>query len=234
MVLHTRFNQLLYTPGNAAPNNDVFHYCDFPGERLVARAKFEVNGNPLDEYTTEAYQFYRQNKVQPNKKAGYYRMIGQEVPQEAHLEQQGLVQPSTRVAVDLLDGYQTPKAVHAALDVMTPLLFWFNQDCRLAIPSVAIPYGQRFVKITLANSTELVELVQPPGADGTDTNPLANLTIAECVMYINNILKSGALQLLYKLTEMNSIITNIMLVALMTHPLRCDKPKSLECLISST
>ena len=110
-----------YASGNTAPNQDVFRYCDFPGERLVQRAKFEVNGNPLDEYTTEAYQYYRNNKVQPNKQDGYYRLVGQELPHEAHLEQQTLVQPNTRVAVDLYDGYQTPKGEHAALDVMVPL-----------------------------------------------------------------------------------------------------------------
>lgn len=121
MALNVRFNQLTYASGNTAPNQDVFRYCDFPGERLVQRAKFEVNGNPLDEYTTEAYQYYRNNKVQPNKQDGYYRLVGQELPHEAHLEQQTLVQPNTRVAVDLYDGYQTPKGEHAALDVMVPL-----------------------------------------------------------------------------------------------------------------
>lgn len=187
MALHTRFNQLTYKPNATAPNQDAFHYCDFPGERLIQRAKFEVNGNPLDEYTTEAYQYYRNNKVQPNKKDGYFRLVGQELPQEAHIEQQGLVQPMARVGLDVYDGYQTPKGAHAALEVMTPLLFWFNSDVRLAVPSVAIPYGQRFIKITLASSTELVELVQPPGADGSDSAPLGNLTIAECTLYINNV-----------------------------------------------
>jgi len=187
MALNVRFNQLTYAPGNDAPNQDVFRYCDYPGERLMQRCKFEVNGNPLDEYTTEAYQYYRQTKVQPNKEAGYNRLVGQEAPHEAHLEQQSLVQPNTRVGLDVYDGYQTPKGSHDALDVMVPLLFWFNMDCRLAIPSVAIPYGQRFIKITLANSTELVELVSPPGANNQDDGVLGNLTIAECTLYINNI-----------------------------------------------
>lgn len=187
MALNVRFNQLTYSPGNAAPNQDVFRYCDYPGERLLQRCKFEVNGNPLDEYTTEAYQYFRQTKVQPNKLEGYNRLVGQESPHEAHLEQRGLVQPSSRVALSVYDGYQTPRGTHPALDVMVPLLFWFNMDCRLAIPSVAIPYGQRFIKITLANSTDLVELVAPPGADNSDAGVLGNLTIAECTLYINNI-----------------------------------------------
>jgi hypothetical protein len=70
---------------------------------------------------------------------------------------------------------------------MVPLLFWFNKDPRLAIPSVSIPYGQRFLNITLAKSTDLVELVTPPGADGSDTGTVPALTIAECSLFINNI-----------------------------------------------
>lgn len=77
---------------------------------------------------------------------------------------------------------------------------------RLAVPSVSIPYGQRFLNITLAKSEDLVELVTPPLADGSDSGSVPTLTVAECALFINNILK---------LTEMNSIMQNIMLVLIM-------------------
>lgn len=32
---------------------------------------------------------------------------------------------------------------------LVPLLFWINSDTRLSIPSVAIPFGQRFVRASL-------------------------------------------------------------------------------------
>ncbi len=35
------------------------------------------------------------------------------------------------------------------MEVMIPLNYWCNLDPRLAIPSVAIPYGQRFIDITI-------------------------------------------------------------------------------------
>ena len=71
-----------------------------------------------------------------------------------------------------------------------PLLFWYNKDVRLAVPSVAIPYGQRFINIELATASELVGLV-PRGANlgnwaapgGTLSEP--SLVTAE--LYINNI-----------------------------------------------
>lgn len=129
MALYVRFNKVEYTPVAAPPNQDVFRYCDYPGERLLQRVKFDVNGNPLDEYTADVYNFHRQFNVQPNKRAAWDRLVGQESPQEAYLAQQSLVQPSSRVKVDLLDGFQTPKGEHGALSVMVPLLFWSMGQC---------------------------------------------------------------------------------------------------------
>ena len=187
MVLYTRFNELTYESAADDPNKDSFHYCDFPGERLIQNTKFDVNGNPLDEYPVESYALRRQTQVQPNKQDGYFRMVGQELPHQAYLEQQTPVQPNLRVGVEVYDGYQTPKGAHPALEVFSPLMFWFNDDPRLSIPSVAIPYGQRFIRVQLAQSNQLVELVATAGADNSDTSALGNLTIRDCTLYINNI-----------------------------------------------
>lgn len=126
MALYVRFNKAVYTPVAAAPNQDVFRYCDYPGERLLQKVKFDVNGNPLDEYNSDVYNFHRQFNISPNKRVAWDRLVGQETPQEAYLAQQSLVQPSSRVKVSLCDGYQTPKGAHDALVVMVPLLFWSN------------------------------------------------------------------------------------------------------------
>ena len=186
MALYVKFNQAVYTPVADAPNQDVFRYCDYPGERLLQKVDFNVNGNPLDHYTADVYNFHRQFNVQPNKRVAWDRLVGQETPQEAYLAQHSLVQPSSRVKVDVCDGYQTPKGTHPALVVMVPLLFWFNKDPRLAVPSVSIPYGQRFLSITLAKPTDLIELVNPPDAVG-DTGTVPSLTVADCSLFINNI-----------------------------------------------
>lgn len=54
------------------------------------------------------------------------------------------------------DGFQTPKYQQPTLNIWHPLQFWFNKDVRLAIPSVAIPYGQRLIEIELAKQDQLV------------------------------------------------------------------------------
>jgi hypothetical protein len=65
-----------------------------------------------------------------------------------------------------------------------------KKDVRLAVPSVAIPYGQRFIKASLAAGNKLVDLV-PRGA-GTWDAPLGELNytgmLQSVELYINNIL----------------------------------------------
>jgi hypothetical protein len=187
MALYMKFNKATFTSASADPNRDVFRYCDYPGERLLQKVKFDVNGNPLDEYTSDVYNFHRQFNVQPNKVVAWNRLVGQETPQEAYLKQSSQTQPESRIKLDYCDGYQTPKAEHDALVVMVPLLFWFNKDPRLAVPSVSIPYGQRFLNITLAKSSDLIEKVTPTLSTGSDNTPTPVLTVAECSLFINNI-----------------------------------------------
>ncbi len=62
---------------------DAVYYCDFPGERMFKKISIEVNGNPLDEYYTFSYVFARQFELKADKKDGYFRNVGQELPLES-------------------------------------------------------------------------------------------------------------------------------------------------------
>lgn len=161
------------TVGAAASN--FVRYCEYPGERLFKRVKFEVNGNPLDDYTTEAYIFHRDFRIGETqwKSTGWKRLVGQEVPVAAYSTLMtvsgasrwpaavtGLTDVNgaavsgaptnasvtSRQISQVVSGPQTPKATQEALDLWIPLIFWFNRDPRLAIASVSIPYGQRSTK----------------------------------------------------------------------------------------
>ena len=187
MAHYVKFNQLTYSTVTADPNKDVFRYADFVGERLHKEVRFTVNGNKLDDYKNDAYVMHRQFRVPPNKQNGWWRLVGQELPHEAYLAQETLVQPETRVALDVYDGYQTPKSSHPALEVTVPLLFWFCKDFRLSVPSVAIPYGQRWITITTPESNELVELVASSASNNTDPTALGPLEFEEAALYVNNL-----------------------------------------------
>lgn len=170
-------------------------YCDYPGERFFQRVQMEINGNPLDEYFPEQVNMYRQFSVQPNKLVAWKRCMGQEVAQNAYLNQAKTVVDSTRVGVSVSDGFQTPKAAHTTLEMFIPLLFWFNRDPRLAVASVAIPQGQRFLNFEIARSEQMlvainrgnayIDSTKPGGLtnDATFVDPL----ITRSDLYINNL-----------------------------------------------
>lgn len=55
-----------------------------------------------------------------------------------------------------VNGPQTPKPTQPALELWHKLKFWFNDDVRLSVPSVSIPYGQRFITMDLVASSSLI------------------------------------------------------------------------------
>ena len=242
--------------GTTAVTNyrNMVRYVEFPAERLCAKVKFDVNGNPLDEYTYRVANMLRKFTITDEKLVGYKRLVGQEVPMEgfsgprvcsvhstdydaagsavttgsqhgpsataiyagsiqnntttdtsgldgymraprhygaevapASWQQAHTAQPGTQTDVSVgartlatatthglagpsgaqwgqvqrevkaaVDGPQTPKYYQPQLETWNKLLFWFNNDARLSIPSVAIPYGQRFITIDLASRDEVI------------------------------------------------------------------------------
>ena len=139
-----------------APNNtslplvrDQVRYCDYPGERLLQNVSFEVNNNPLDSYTTDDYVMYRQFMVTPTKQLGWNRNVGQQNIHQGSLYHNPGSESFAEVKY-FTSGAQTWRDTQPLLEMWIPLLFWFNLDPALSIPSVAIPYGQRFIKCRIA------------------------------------------------------------------------------------
>lgn len=202
MVLYVKLKQPVLTP-TAASDSDkpLMRWCQFPGERLLESVEFEVNGNPLDKYYNYSVNYHREFSVSPNKRAGWDRCMGQEEVEQGFVAQPNWansgVAPSdisSRVALNTFSGDQTPsgqKDVAVYKELLVPLLFWCNKDVRLSVPSVAIPYGQRFIKVELAAPEKLVNLVPRGAGDWTDANIGGYLTYDNMLktieLYINNI-----------------------------------------------
>lgn len=152
-------------------------YCDFLGHRLFKNVRFEVNANNLDEYDSDTYNFHYNFMVSRSKRAAWLRNVGQEIPNQGFLTRQPLVDEFRELKF-IVDGPQTPKVTHPVVDLWIPLLFWFNRDPRLSIPSVSIPYGQRFIGVELARLDEIAV-----GLGGSIVAPV----IDTMELYINNI-----------------------------------------------
>jgi hypothetical protein len=208
ICVHVVMTQPTLTETATTQDSDepLFRWCHFPGERLLKKVQQEVNGNPLDEYTSHAANMHREYRVAPNKRLGWDRCVGQEVPEKGFVAQRNWagngVAASTvtgRMAAEYYVGNQTPTETKSSnLEMFIPLLFWYNKDVRLAVPSVAIPYGQRFINIELATAANLVGMV-PRGIStwaapaGTLTDP----TLSTIELYINNIFVNPEVHKIY-------------------------------------
>ena len=185
-------NPVTPLPGGSA--NQLIRYVNYLGQALVKQVKFTVNNNPLDEYNNNVINFHQKYFVTPNKETGWNKLVAQEVPKEGY-GQVGYANgragrgSGVRSKVEICDGPQTAKPAHGEIDIWMPLLFWFNKDPRLSIPSVSIPYGQRFINVTFARKEELLQHLHAtnPALDAPAQNPVPEPDITLCELYINNI-----------------------------------------------
>lgn len=127
---------------------------------------------------------FQKFRVAPGKLTGWQRLMGQEVPIPAYSElaciagtsiyptfavgltQVGTTTPAvvaptnsvqtSRRLTSVVVGPQTPAATQPALNLYIPLLFWFNRDTRLSVPSVSIPYGQRFITLDIEELNNII------------------------------------------------------------------------------
>uniref|UniRef100_K3X3E3 Major capsid protein N-terminal domain-containing protein n=1 Tax=Globisporangium ultimum (strain ATCC 200006 / CBS 805.95 / DAOM BR144) TaxID=431595 RepID=K3X3E3_GLOUD len=181
-----------YSGSRVDPSDCVlYRHCEYPGERIFENVRFEVNSNPIDQYTSESYVLHRQFGVPENKKVAWNRCMGQESPLKAVA---GLQEDSDSNApitmhtrTEVYNGYQTFKESHEDLNLWIPLLFWFDTDARLAFPSVSVPYGQRFVSFKLTEAANIYHAIINPGATTAISVPTLSIPqIATFDLYINN------------------------------------------------
>jgi len=205
MVLHivlssvTALNAAYWTTPltNPAVGQELLAYVNYVGQALVQDVQFQVNGNPLDEYDSEVMNFHQKFFITPEKTIGWNRNVGQELPNEGYTTvtssslsgSQNFRGALVREGVTFWDGPQTSHITQPQLDLWIPLLFWCNKDPRLAVPSVSIPYGQRFITVQLAQAAQILQHQHAynPAADSPGNFPAPVPDVLTADLYINNI-----------------------------------------------
>ncbi len=185
MVLQIKLASVSAT--NTGNGDKLIRYVDYPGERICKNTEFSVNGNVLDSYDNDVFPFHREFCVQPNKKLGYDKMMGQQTEIEGEVLSSGGRSNAKVQKTVIVNGPQVPKVTQPELELWVPLLFWFSMDVRVSLVSVSIPHGQRFLKIQLAGADELLQhqgLAKQDDAPGSFPVPVPKV---ECTLYVNNI-----------------------------------------------
>ena len=122
-------------------------YVDLLGHKLISKVVLEIGGNKIDEYTGEAYNVYYNYFVPEDKRAAWLHSVGQEVPEQVYVQQDD--GDLYREQKNIVFGPQTPKPAHDTVQLNIPIIF----DCFLrktsSLFSAKIPFGLRFLYITL-------------------------------------------------------------------------------------
>jgi hypothetical protein len=169
---HTLVDSFGMAINDGETNNHLVRYVEYPAEAAIKKVSFHVNGNPLDAYGTETKVFLRKFMLDPGKAYGYRTLVGQENELEGYTDLQSSSQvdsdPSTsgtiagdsvgRMKISVVNGPQTPKAVQPELHCMYPLDFSWNKSVALSIPSVSIPFGQRYMSFDLNKVEDVVRM----------------------------------------------------------------------------
>lgn len=164
-----------------AVGSEKIKFVDKLALNMVSEVSFKVNGNKLDKYNTDEMVFYDQLHIPSNKRVAWNNLIGQENPI--------FYKTNSNKREAVFNGLQTPKPIHKEFDLWLPLLFWFNLDPNSYLPSVAIPYGQRFIDITFSSAEKIIQHVHgfDPDLSDPSNNPPPEIIIKECNLYINNL-----------------------------------------------
>lgn len=257
-------NPATFTPNAQVSYRNFVRYCEYPGNRLFTSVKFDVNGNPLDNYDETIPMMLEKFCTLPHKRTGHDRLVGQEVPLTGYgpllqnkvsdadelntpkvINRSGALQSNQTVGLfkgatlgaasdtvtgqtstinlnseptnqfdvsrrllQYVNGPQTPKPIQPPLEIWNKLKFWFNDDVRLSIASVCIPFGQRFIAIDYAKTSDLVyefpslylqktvTVVKSGAVDDTSVTTFSpvfqsfgvtDITVDKMELYINNI-----------------------------------------------
>lgn len=191
-----------FTTGSAVDGSDVavWRYCDYPGEKILTDINVSFASTTLDQYDRMVYPLTRQTTLPSNKLAGWNRCMGQSEDVEAqygYATTTGTLPQSASVKFRMTNGYQTYKPTQPALNLMIPLLFWFNEP-RQAIPGLAIPIGNRTITANIAPQTDICRAIINTGARTAISGPyVPALNISTCDLWVQNMFVSDEIQEIY-------------------------------------
>lgn len=190
------------SPDSVPVGTELISYVNHPGHAIFEKVSMEVNGNILDEYGPDVMNFYYKFYITGDRKVSWERLVGQETPVKGYApvysssSTTGFYRGAgTRQEVSYYNGPQTPKVIQPAMTLAVPLLFWHNLDPGKAIPSVAIPYGQRWYKFKINKVNNLLQhhhayymTSDNPTVNQVLTQPTINMIVMQNNIFVDPII----------------------------------------------
>ena len=156
---------------------DRVRYVSMLGHKLLKKVTLKIANQEVDYYESDDYNAYYEFHIPSEKKRGWLRNIGQEIPEEAFVT----ADPSAdffREYKSFGKGNQTFKHKHDDVELWIPLLFWFK-NIKTALPMCKFPHGQVKIEIELANASDIVGYARYQG-DGSYIEPSIDVANLYC------------------------------------------------------
>lgn len=128
MVLNLKFSKL-----SSVSSLDKCKYAEFVGHRALKKVEIFLNNTLFDTYYSEHYNKYYQFEVPADKKIGWMRSVGQEIPYQGRLVQDPTVDEIQEIR-EFTSGAQTLKNVQDELEMWIPIFLPFQNKTK-AIPT---------------------------------------------------------------------------------------------------
>jgi hypothetical protein len=186
-------------------DTDKVRYCNYLGHKIIKNIQFIINNNVIDEYTNEMYNIHYFMHVPENKKNGWLKCMGEQIPIEATLMQDP-VNDNYQEKRFILNGLQTLKHYHDSVELFIPLLFWFNKDKRLALPNNISQYGKVKVRVELEMTNKLMTCIDV--INDIYNEKYITPTIQEFELYTNHIYINPEIQDIF-VTRLGFILVRI-------------------------
>jgi hypothetical protein len=158
-VIHIKLSKL-----KTIDPRDRVRYVAMLGHKIFKKLLFKVNNNPLDMYYTDDYNLFYEFQVPPEKRVGWLRNMGQQIPHEALITADPEYDFHSEIKY-FTDGNQTFKQEHDEVHLWIPLLFWFK-DIHNSLPNSAIPFGQTKIVASITEISDLVGYCDYGGGGG--------------------------------------------------------------------
>jgi len=188
MALHIELSQL--EPLEAT---DKVRYTNFLGHRLIKNVQLIINNIVIDQYTGEFYNAYYNVYLPDDKKKGWLRCIGQEMPVEGTLIQDP-INDNYREQKWIYTGYQTLKEEQDVVDLYIPLLFWFNIN-KTEMLLNNFPANTIFIRVEFEEALNLMTCLDVKR--DIYNEKFKTPTFDECELYTNHVFINEEVQDLF-------------------------------------
>ncbi len=158
---------------------DRVKYVDFLGHKMIKKISLKLNNKTVSSYSSDKYNIFYDCKLKNDLQSGYNKLVGQENPVIAQLNPDIDLEYVQFIPLGL--GAQTFKQTQDTVEMMIPLLFWFN-NLKTPLPNYMLTQGTTQIEVEFESSDLLISVYNGGGGGGYNLPVMST-----CDLYLNHL-----------------------------------------------